>query len=77
MREYLKACPFCGSHTVEVCRTNVWACWIRCAKCGGEADTRKTRRGAFAAWNRRLDDGKPARIIEDDDKEAKKERRDA
>jgi len=29
MSETIKCCPFCGSHEVQVCRTNPDACWIR------------------------------------------------
>jgi hypothetical protein len=75
MKEYLRACPYCGSHTVEVCRTNPGACWIRCAECGADADSHKTRSGAFRNWNRRLDDGVPADIGSDDDREWRERKR--
>lgn len=69
MKETLKCCPFCGSHEVEVCRTNPRACWIRCASCGADAESRPTRRGAFSNWNRRHYDDRPVKIVEDQDRD--------
>ena len=64
-----KCCPFCGGLEVEVCRTNIHACWIRCSACGADAQSHKTRRGAVAQWNRRRDLAARATIVSDDDKE--------
>ena len=69
MSETIKCCPFCGSHEVEICRTNPQACWIRCADCGADADSHPTRKGAVANWNRRHYDETPAAVIDDGDKE--------
>lgn len=65
--EQIKCCPFCGSHDVEVNRTNAQACWIQCADCGAEAETHPTRSGAIANWNRRHYDDTPAVVVEDTD----------
>lgn len=65
----LKDCPFCGSVEVEVCRTNPNACWIRCALCGSDAPSHRTRTGAFTHWNRRDSCGRTASIVSDDDKD--------
>ena len=65
--EKLLPCPFCGSRKVDVCRTNPYACWIRCNACGADAESHKTRAGAFANWNRRYYGGMPATIANDDD----------
>lgn len=70
MAELIKCCPFCGSHEVEVARTNPNACWINCAICGTEAESDKTRKGAIANWNRRYYDDKPSIITDDMDKES-------
>jgi len=67
MTETLKGCPFCGSHSVNVCRTNKNACWIQCEDCGADAESCKTRTGAFKNWNRRYYDDVPATIIYDDE----------
>lgn len=64
-----KDCPFCGSDEVEVCRTNPNACWIRCARCGADAPSHRTRSGAFRNWNRRDGLGYTASIVSDDDKD--------
>ena len=64
-----KDCPFCGSDTVEVCRTNPNACWISCAECGADAPSHRTREGAFERWNRRLGNNMTASIVSDDDLE--------
>lgn len=66
--EELKCCPFCGSDEVIVCRTNPYACWIRCSECGADAEHGETRIEAFANWNRRIKgDQKYAKIVEDDE----------
>ena len=70
-KETLKCCPFCGSHSVTVCRTNPHACWVRCCECGADSESHATRKGAFANWTRRHYDDTPAAIEEDDDKETK------
>lgn len=64
-----KDCPFCGSVEVQVCRTNPNACWIRCAECGADAPSHRTRTGAFANWNRRDGMGLTAAVVDDDDKD--------
>lgn len=64
-----KDCPFCGSDQVEICRTNPNACWVRCAKCGADAESHRTRSGALANWNRRGSLGFTATIVDDQDKE--------
>lgn len=69
MSERIKCCPFCGSHEVEVCRTNKLACWIRCAECGADARSSPFRFEAIANWNRRHYDDTPAAIVDDMDKE--------
>ena len=68
-KEFIKCCPFCGSHEVDVCRTNPNACWIECPKCWGRSTSHKTRSGAIRHWNRRHYDDVPSRIVEDDDRE--------
>lgn len=67
----LRCCPFCGSHEVEVARTNKNACWIECDACGASAKSAPTRNRAFANWNRRYHDDVPATIVEDMDKDRK------
>lgn len=63
-------CPFCPSFEVEICRTNPNACWVRCAQCGAEAQSHRTRRGAIANWNRRHHSTYTASIVFDMDREA-------
>ncbi len=63
----LKCCPFCGSHEVQICRTNPQACWIRCDECGANAQPHPTRSGAIDNWNRRHYDDVPANIANDDE----------
>lgn len=53
MKEKIKPCPFCGSKTVDICRTNENACWVRCARCWGEAPSNADRKVAIGLWNRR------------------------
>jgi len=69
MRETIKACPFCGSKWVDVCRTNPQACWIRCYKCDVETASHPTREGAIKIWNKRYIPKEYAEIYDDDDKE--------
>lgn len=73
-KEVIKCCPFCGSHSVEVCRTNPEACWIACDECGAEAQSAKHRKDAVANWNRRHYDDQPA-VVNDDMDAAYKLRR--
>lgn len=69
LHDRIKACPFCGSRTVEVCRTNKNACWIRCDECGAESPSAPKRADAIANWNRRAADGGAyATVIDDDDR---------
>lgn len=63
------ACPFCPSWEVEICRTNPNACWVRCAQCGADAQSHRTRTGAIANWNRRHNSLLRASIVSDDDRE--------
>lgn len=65
----IKCCNSCGSHEVEVCRTNPGACWVRCADCGAETESHPTRKGAIKNWNRRHYDDVPAVIVWDQDQE--------
>lgn len=66
----IKPCPFCGSHTLEICRTNDEACWIACDKCGARSDCHSDRAGAIRIWNGRVvDDGKPTSVSFDQDYE--------
>jgi Lar family restriction alleviation protein len=67
----IKCCPFCGSHKVEIARTNENACWVVCEDCGAEAQSDKTRKGAIQNWNRRHYDDLPSTITDDMDKEWK------
>ena len=69
MDKSIRCCPFCGSHEVEVCRTNPNSCWIRCAVCGCDAESDKTRVGAIANWNRRHFDEDAVAIVDDNDKD--------
>ena len=64
----IKSCPFCGSKEVGFCRTNERARWIRCSLCGADAPSARTRKEAFALWNKRPD-VKNAVIIWDDEHE--------
>ena len=66
--EFLRLCPFCGAHEVEICRTNENACWVRCAECGGESTSHPSRGGAIKNWNSRFFDDEPAEIVDDMDK---------
>jgi len=75
MSEHIKPCPFCGSHEVTVCRTNKHACWIQCDECGGEIGSAPSRQEAIELWNCRTDDdGQPAIVTHDMDKEAGEQR---
>ena len=67
--EHIKDCPFCGSVSVDICRTNPNACWVRCAECGADAPSHRTRTGALKNWNTRDGLGYTATIRDDDDKE--------
>ena len=67
MTETIKCCPFCGSHEIEICRTNPLACWIRCGDCGSDAKSAETRAEAIALWNSRHYDDKPATVVDDGD----------
>lgn len=68
----IKCCPFCGSHDVQVCRTNPGACWIRCDDCGADSESHRTRKGAISNWNRRHYDETPSVIVGDGDKDYRK-----
>ena len=68
--EVLLSCPFCGSEKEQVCRTNKYACWIRCDSCCADAKNAPTRAGAIRNWNKRFYPS-TATIVEDDDIEWK------
>ncbi len=68
-KEKIKCCPFCGSAKVDIARTNVNACWVECAECGGQTQSRKHREAAIALWNIRFDKLSYAEIVQDDDLE--------
>ena len=53
MIENLKPCPFCGSKELELCRTNEFACWVRCDTCGADAPSNTDRSKAIEIWNKR------------------------
>ncbi len=63
--EKIKPCPFCGSKKVDVCRTTPY--WIRCGRCGADAESDPTRKGAIKNWNRRRKVEGFAKIDQDDD----------
>ena len=65
--EKIKPCPFCGSKKVEICRTNENACWVRCARCSSESDSRPKRIDAIKLWNKRPKVEGYAKIISDDE----------
>ena len=67
MNEFIRCCPFCGSHEVDICRTNKDACWVKCANCAGETESTKKRSDAIKKWNNRYFDDEPASIILDDE----------
>ena len=69
MKEHIKCCPFCGSHEVEIARTNDRACWVACHNCDGQSTAWANRKDAIAAWNRRFLDDVSAEIVYDGDKE--------
>ena len=50
----LKPCPFCGSKDVSI--SHVYGSLYQgyCDNCTGEGPWRNSRRGAIAAWNRRV-----------------------
>lgn len=47
-----RSCPFCGGEP-EGCTTNPDAWWVRCADCGADAESAKTKSIALRRWNRR------------------------
>ena len=65
--EHLQGCPFCPSTDVEICRTNANACWVRCASCGADAESHRTRKKAIANWNRRSGGIVWAKVVDDDE----------
>jgi hypothetical protein len=62
-----KACPFCGSLTVDICRTNRRACWVQCTECSARTGSKPSRKGAIAMWNSRTNLAARAHIVTDDD----------
>lgn len=68
-KEFIRCCPFCGSHEVAVLRTNPYACWVACTVCGGNSEPARTRKAAIARWNRRYFDDTPSTISMDHDVE--------
>jgi len=68
----LKCCPFCGSHKVEIARTNGSACWVVCDRetgCGAASESHADRKRAIENWNRRHYDDEPATIVYDQEKD--------
>ena len=61
-------CPFCGSHRVNICRTNKDACWVECISCGCNLSSERLRRDAIVKWNTRATTKSFSKIIADDDK---------
>ena len=74
MEEFIRCCPFCGSHEVEISRTNKNACWVECHICSGRSTSHPARKAAIKEWNRRFFDDRAARIVQDDDKEQQNEK---
>ena len=70
MSEHIKPCPFWGEHDVDVARTNPNACWVVCNECDARTTSAPTREEAIEMWNCRTeDDGQPAAITNDQDRE--------
>lgn len=69
MGEFIKCCPFCGSHKVNIVRTNEEACWVKCVACDAETDSDPSREKAIEKWNYRFYDDNPSLVIEDWDKD--------
>lgn len=67
---FIRCCPFCGSHDVEICRTNPLACWVKCDSCGAEAPSAPARKDAIAQWNRRHFDDVAATVVHDDERKS-------
>lgn len=66
-KEKIRGCPFCGDTGVEICRTNVNACWVQCSGCGATSPSHRHRESAIALWNVRYVPSQLAVIIHDDD----------
>jgi hypothetical protein len=69
MSEFIRGCPFCDSHEVEIARTNQDACWVVCAHCFAQAESSPKRIDAIANWNRRNFDDHPSVIVQDMDRD--------
>jgi Lar family restriction alleviation protein len=67
--EEIKPCPFCGCKEVEICRTNINACWVRCNGCGSDSNSNPTRKTAIEIWNNRPIIEGLATIVDDQDAE--------
>ena len=66
----IKPCPFCGSHVVDLARTNDNACWVECSQCGAHTESHRDRAGAITLWNGRVnDDNKTTTVDYDQDYE--------
>ena len=55
-KEFLEACPFCGSLIVRVIKMPRERYFIECPRCLASSGVRETRKEAVAAWNRRVND---------------------
>jgi len=65
-------CPFCGSHRVDICRTNEDSCWVECTWCGCHLSSGRLRSEAIKQWNTRARTIGYSQIINDDEKEINK-----
>lgn len=66
-RERIKSCPFCGSKELQICRTNKYACWVSCDKCGADAKSDQHRVVAIQNWNRRKRATRAEIVFDDED----------
>lgn len=66
-KEVILPCPFCGGTKVEIARTNPFACWVECCRCGARSNSDHRRKVAIRIWNKRNHKIKPVKIMEDDD----------
>ena len=70
MAESLKSCPFCGASEIDIdygaytagMLRGMW--YIMCLKCGAEI-TASDMRGAFNAWNRRINNEQKTNTLHD------------
>jgi Lar family restriction alleviation protein len=71
-KEFIRCCPFCGSHEVGIARTNPIACWVVCTECDAQTESRPERAQAIDIWNQRYFDDRPSKIVWDDDERRNK-----